>query len=207
MTATLGLSTAAGFQTIGNESSVLASPVVSPPHPAPRPVSRTPSTHPTRTTNDHATSRPQTSTKPDKKVHVAAARPSPVAQSQGRRIARIAASHIGAKFQIGATGMRYFDCSGLIYRVFSQAGQLDKIGGNRAAAGYYYWFKARGQANRHSPKVGDLVIWTEKGQIAHSGIYVGGGRVISALINPWGVKKTHINTIHAKFLAFLHVRW
>ncbi len=120
---------------------------------------------------------------------------------------RLAASHIGAHFQIGATGMRYFDCSGLIYRVYAQAGLLAKIGGNRTAAGYYYWFKQHGRANRHSPKPGDLVIWTHNGQISHSGIYVGGGRVISALINPWGVKKTSIHGIHARFLAYLHVRW
>ena len=103
--------------------------------------------------------------------------------------------------------MRYFDCSGLIYRVYAQAGLLAKIGGNRSAAGYYYWFKQRGLANRHNPRVGDLVVWTHNGSVSHSGIYVGGGRVISALINPWGVKKTHVNTIHARFLAYLHVRW
>ena len=101
--------------------------------------------------------------------------------------------------RLARSGMRYFDCSGLIYRVYQQAGLLAKIGGNRTAAGYYYWFKQRGLANRHSPRAGDLVVWTHNGQISHSGIYVGGGRVISALINPWGVKKTHVNTIHARF--------
>jgi hypothetical protein len=29
--------------------------------------------------------------------------------------------------------------------------------------------------------------------------------VISALINPWGVRKTSIGGIKVKFLAFLHV--
>ena len=127
-------------------------------------------------------------------------------RSQAARIVAIARSHIGAHFRLGATGPHYFDCSGLVYRVYKQAGLINRIGGQRRlAAGYYHWFKNRGQASRSNPRVGDIVIWTEKGKIAHSGIYVGNGQVISALINPWGVKRTHIGTLHAKFFAFLHV--
>jgi cell wall-associated NlpC family hydrolase len=127
-------------------------------------------------------------------------------RSEAHRIVAIARRYLGAKFLMGATGPRYFDCSGLIYRVYERAGLLGRIGGNHTAAGYYYWFKQRGQASRSRPKVGDLVIWTHHGRIAHSGIYVGNGHVISALVNPWGVKKTHIHTIHARFFAYLHVR-
>jgi len=128
-------------------------------------------------------------------------------RSEAARIVALARSHIGARFRLGTEGPRTFDCSGLIYRVYKQAGLLNRIGGQRRlAAGYYHWFKHRGQASRHNPRVGDLVIWTEKGKIAHSGIYVGSGHVISALINPWGVKRTHIGSLHAKFFAFLHVR-
>jgi len=127
--------------------------------------------------------------------------------TQAQRIVHFARSHIGARFRLGTEGPRTFDCSGLIYRVYKQAGLLNKIGGHRRlAAGYYYWFKKHHATSRGNARVGDLVIWKEKGRIAHSGIYVGHGRVISALINPWGVKRTHINTLHARFFAFLHVR-
>jgi cell wall-associated NlpC family hydrolase len=126
--------------------------------------------------------------------------------SDAQRIVRLLRSHIGAKFQLGANGPRRFDCSGLVYNVYKHAGLASRIGGQHTAAGYYYWFKKHHAVSRHNPKVGDIVVWKEKGKIAHSGIYVGHGHVISALINPWGVKRTHINTIHARFFAFLHVR-
>ncbi len=127
-------------------------------------------------------------------------------RTEAQQIVRYARSHIGAKFRLGTEGPRYFDCSGLVYRVYKQAGLLNRVGGKRRlAAGYYKWFKARGRVSRHNPKVGDIVLWTHHGRIAHSGIYVGHGKVISALIQPWGVKKTHINTLHTKFFAFLHV--
>ncbi len=128
-------------------------------------------------------------------------------RTEAQRIVAIAKSHIGARFRLGTTGPKYFDCSGLVFRVYKQAGLVNRIGGTRRlAAGYYYWFKHHNAVSRSNAKVGDIVIWTEKGRIAHSGIYVGNGHVISALINPWGVKKTHINTLHAHFFAFLHVK-
>ena len=127
-------------------------------------------------------------------------------RTEAQRIVRVAASHIGAHFRMGSTGPRYFDCSGFVYRVYQQAGLINKIGGKRRlAAGYYHWFKQHHQVSRSHPQIGDIVIWTEKGKIAHSGVYVGSGHVISALINPWGVKRTHITTLHARFFAFLHV--
>src|SRR4051794_32887395 len=75
-------------------------------------------------------------------------------RSEAQRIVSIAASHIGARFRLGTEGPRTFDCSGLIYRVYKQAGLLSRIGGQRRlAAGYYHWFKAHGKASRGNPRV------------------------------------------------------
>jgi cell wall-associated NlpC family hydrolase len=127
--------------------------------------------------------------------------------TQAQRIVRLARSHLGARFRLGTEGPRSFDCSGLIYRVYKQAGLLNRVGGHRRlAAGYYHYFKHRGLASRHNGRVGDLVIWTHNGRITHSGIYIGHGQVISALINPWGVKRTSLHGVRSHFLAFLHVR-
>jgi cell wall-associated NlpC family hydrolase len=127
-------------------------------------------------------------------------------RSEAQRIVAIARSHIGARFRLGTEGPRTFDCSGLIYRVYKQAGLLSRVGGQRRlAAGYYSYFKHRGKASRSNGQVGDLVIWTKHGHITHSGIYIGHGQVISALINPWGVKRTSLHGVRSHFLAFLHV--
>lgn len=128
-------------------------------------------------------------------------------RTEAQRIVRIAKSYRGAHFAMGATGPRYFDCSGFIYRVYRRANLLGRIGGSRMSAqGYYYHFRRHHQANRRNPKVGDLVIYTHEGKIAHSAIYIGHHRIISALINPWGVKITTVRGIHVHLLAYLHVR-
>ncbi len=128
-------------------------------------------------------------------------------RTEAQRIIAIAKTHIGAKFLMGATGMRYFDCSGFIFRVYEQAHLLNRIGGARmTAAGYYHWFVRHHAANRSNPKPGDLVVFTHKGKISHSAIYVGNGRIISALINPWGVRLTTIRYLPVHLLAYLHVR-
>ena len=127
--------------------------------------------------------------------------------SDSDQIVSHAKSHIGKRFRMGATGMRYFDCSGLVYRVYQQAGVLNKIGSSRKrAASYYNWFRQRGLASRSNPQVGDLIWWTQRGRIVHMGLYVGGGQAISALVNPYGVKRHSVRGISVKFLAFGHAR-
>jgi cell wall-associated NlpC family hydrolase len=127
--------------------------------------------------------------------------------TEAQKIVRIAKSYIGARFRIGATGYRYFDCSGFVYRVYKQAGLLNRIGGQQmTAAGYYRYFHRRGLLSRSHARVGDLIWWTKHGRIKHIGIYIGHGYAISALINPYGVKRHTVTGIHVRFLAYGHVR-
>ena len=126
--------------------------------------------------------------------------------SDADRVVSYAQRHVGARFRIGSTGMRYFDCSGLVYRVYQQAGLVRKIGGTRKrAATYYKWFRQRGLASRSNPRVGDLIWWSKNGRIVHTGIYVGGNRAISALINPWGVSRHGVN-LSIRLVAYGHTR-
>jgi cell wall-associated NlpC family hydrolase len=140
--------------------------------------------------------------------------------SQATRILRIARSHLGARFRMGAEGQRigrrsYFDCSGFVYRVYQQAGMVRKIGGSRMrVTSYLRWFQRRGLASRHNPKPGDLIVWGKHGKIHHMGIYMSRNRAISALVNPWGVRIHGItglatganNRSSLRVMAYLHVR-
>ncbi len=133
--------------------------------------------------------------------------PAPVAAAEpaGTNLAAIvvadAESHLGAPYQWGATGPSSFDCSGLVYRVFDETGLFDWIGSGRyrSAAAMYAYFLDRGLASRTGAQVGDLVVW---GGGAHIGIYIGGGRAISALVR--GVRIHAVNALTLPFTAYLH---
>ncbi len=118
-----------------------------------------------------------------------------------------AQQYLGHPFQLGSEGPKFFDCSGLVYRAFSDAGELPRIGGLRLRAeGYMQYFVSRGRFTRDEAEAvrGDLVIY-EMG--VHIGIYLGNGRVISALINPWGVSIHSLHGVHLQVSYFLHVNW
>src|SRR3954470_10583306 len=118
-----------------------------------------------------------------------------------------AKQYLDYHFQIGAEGPQKFDCSGLVYRAFSDAGELPRIGGMRLrAAGYMQYFVSRGRftTNENDAERGDLVIY-DRGE--HIGIYLGDGMVISALINPWGVSIHHLHGVHLPVTYFLKVNW
>ena len=119
-------------------------------------------------------------------------------------MAQIARAQIGDRFRIGAEGPHRFDCSGLVYFAFDRAGLLDRVGGRRRLArGYLQWFRERGLASARNPQPGDLVIW---GRGKHIGIYLGDGKAISALINPYGVKVHPVKGyLNMRFTTYLHV--
>lgn len=111
-------------------------------------------------------------------------------------------NQLGKRYKWGATGMRRYDCSGLVYRVFERNGLLSRIGGGRkTAAGYWKWFRDRGLVSRYNPRKGDLIIW---GKGKHMGIYIGNGRAISALTT--GVSRHSVKGINLSFTAYLKVR-
>jgi cell wall-associated NlpC family hydrolase len=134
------------------------------------------------------------------------------APTESGAVLSFARNQIGKPFLMGATGLRRYDCSGLVYRTFYEAGLLDRIGGSRKLArGYYRWFKDRGLASKTNPRPGDLVAYAHTGKpVSHIGIFVGWNAkgqpmAISALINPWGVSRHRVFGISVPLKAYLHV--
>ena len=121
--------------------------------------------------------------------------------TEAQQIIRIAKRQLGDPWRHGARGPRAFDCSGLVIYAFKHAGDAKAVGRGRLASAraLYRWYKARGLASRHHPKVGDLVIW---GGGTHVGIYVGNGKAISTLTN--GVRIHRVHAVTARFTAYLH---
>ncbi len=128
---------------------------------------------------------------------------SPVAAaSEANQIINTLTNQLGKGYKWGATGMRRYDCSGLVYRVFERNGLLKRIGGSRkTASGYYKWFRDRGLTTRSNPRKGDLVVW---GKGKHIGVYIGNGRAISALTS--GVRRHSVKGLNVSFTAYLRVK-
>jgi cell wall-associated NlpC family hydrolase len=121
--------------------------------------------------------------------------------TEAQQIIQIAKWQLGDPWRYGATGPYAFDCSGLVIYAFKRAGDgaVIRTGSLRSARSIYLYFKARGQASRTNPRIGDLVIW---GGGTHIGIYIGGGRAISTLTN--GVRIHGVFAVTARFTAYLH---
>jgi cell wall-associated NlpC family hydrolase len=125
-------------------------------------------------------------------------------------VLHFASQQLNKPFREGATGLRRYDCSGLVFRTFYQEGLANRIGGRRTAAGYYNWFRSHGRVTSR-PQRGDLVVWARRGQpVSHIGIFWGYNRwgqpmAISALINPYGVSLMRVNGLNKPLRAYLHV--
>lgn len=130
--------------------------------------------------------------------------PPPVAQGAEAVIAA-ARSYLGVPYRIGSEGPYLFDCSGLVFRAFADAGEQARIGEARlGAAGYLRWFAARDLLTTDAEQAqrGDLVVY---GNGVHIGIYLGDGRVISALVT--GVAVHSLGGITIAPTGFLAVDW
>lgn len=124
----------------------------------------------------------------------------PATVAASTRVIALAETHLGARYQHGATGPRTFDCSGLVYRVFEDAGLGRKIDGLRSAAALYAHFRALHMTSTRDPQLGDLVIF---GGGSHVGIYIGAGRVVHAMVS--GVAVTRINAVYPAFTTYVHL--
>lgn len=113
-------------------------------------------------------------------------------------VVAFARSHLRARYRHDASGPSSFDCSGLMWRVFQEAGLGTKVT-SRSARGIYVSYRSRGLASRTNPQVGDLIVW---GQGSHVGVYIGRGYAISALVQ--GVRVHRVRAMFTPFTAYLH---
>lgn len=126
-----------------------------------------------------------------------------LAAEPNEAVVNAARDYLGANYMLGGEGPGRFDCSGLIYRAFLDAGELPRVGGRRLrAAGYMKWFASRGQTSKTDGKRGDLVVY---GGGRHIGIYLGDDKVLSALTE--GVSIHPLKGISYRFNFFLRVDW
>ena len=126
--------------------------------------------------------------------------PAPVsAATRADSVIAVAKTKLGAHWVQNAVGPRVFDCSGFVYYVFRNTGNVSRIGGRQSAVGYLAWFRHRGLASTGAGQPGDLVVW---GGGSHVGIYLGHGMAISTLTN--GIHIHGVHAVTARFTAFLH---
>ena len=129
----------------------------------------------------------------------------PAADARIEAMIAAARAYLGVAYRVGTEGPDTIDCSGLVFRAFSNAAELNQVGGLRMrAAGYLRWFAAHNllTTDPEDAERGDLVIY---GNGEHIGIYLGDGRVISALIT--GVTVHSLAGITVPPTGFLAVDW
>ncbi len=119
------------------------------------------------------------------------------------RVVQVALAQRGDRYVSGGTGPDTFDCSGLVRYAYRVAGVSGRLGGGHSAAAMYAWGKANGLTSRSNPRIGDVVIY---GGGSHAGIYIGNGRIVSALNSRQGIRITGLHALGAPFTAFIHTR-
>ncbi|TAK35988.1 MAG: LysM peptidoglycan-binding domain-containing protein [Chloroflexota bacterium] len=102
--------------------------------------------------------------------------PAPEATSFGSRVVEVAMQFRGYRYRWGGTSPSTgFDCSGLVYYVYQQAGRpIPRVLEAQLAAGP--------RVSRDKLQPGDIVYFvnTYKAGLSHNGIYIGDGKFINA---------------------------
>ena len=125
-------------------------------------------------------------------------------------VVSIAESQIGKDFRMGAEGPERFDCSGLVYYAFTEAGLYEGMFGTRRmlARNYLQWARDH-DALTMDPSVGDLILWTAHGteKVVHMGIFVGrdpDGRPLAlSALTTLGVRIHHLHNVGVDFLTYV----
>jgi cell wall-associated NlpC family hydrolase len=119
------------------------------------------------------------------------------------RAMRIAIRQRYDRYVAGGTGPSAFDCSGLVRFAYRRAEISYRLGGGHSASAMLRWAREHDKTRQHNPKKGDVVIW---GNGSHAGIWIGDGKVISALNPTQDIKITRLHALGAPFTAFIRTR-
>lgn len=123
----------------------------------------------------------------------------------GKAIANAALTRRGMPYTWGAVGPNTFDCSGLVYWAYNQAGV--KIG-RTTASGYS---KAGKGIDISEAQAGDVVTFTGFGYICHIGIFIDSNTIVHAagqaneIAGQWG-GKVRVNSVYQTGLDIHNVR-
>lgn len=97
----------------------------------------------------------------------------PRAQSLGRQLARTATNMIGVPYVYGGRTPKGFDCSGLVYYSYQQAGiKVPRTSQEQ--------FKAARRISLADAQPGDLLFFRGGRKISHVAIYLGNGHFVHA---------------------------
>jgi cell wall-associated NlpC family hydrolase len=119
------------------------------------------------------------------------------------RVVQVALAQLHDRYVAGGTGPDTFDCSGLVRYAYNQAGVGGALGGGHSASAMLAWGRSMGLTSRSNGRVGDVVIY---GDGSHAGIYIGGGKIVSALNPSQGIRVTGLYALGAPFTTFIHTR-
>jgi cell wall-associated NlpC family hydrolase len=116
-------------------------------------------------------------------------------------VVSIAVAQRGKRYASGGSGPSAFDCSGLVRYAYIRAGVGSHLGGGHSGYSMLAWARAHHLADTSNPQVGDVVIY---GGGSHAAIYIGGGRVISALNWRLGIRITGLHALGTRVTAYIH---
>lgn len=131
----------------------------------------------------------------------AAAGPSTTISTAAVRVVRIAEQQRGKRYAYGASGPSAFDCSGLVLYAYRKAGVASRLAAGHSGYSMLAWGRAHHLVSRSNPQVGDVVIY---GNGAHAAIYIGQGRVVSALNPRQGIRVTALHALHSAVTGYIH---
>ncbi len=131
----------------------------------------------------------------------AAAADPPTGASVAQRVVAIAEQQRGKRYAFQASGPSAFDCSGLVAYAYRKAGVADRLGGGHSGPGMLAWARAHRVFSTSDPQIGDVVVY---GRGSHVAIYIGRGRVISALNPSQGIRITALRALRNPVTGFIH---
>lgn len=121
------------------------------------------------------------------------------ANTKLERAVSIALGQQGVPYVFGGSTPSGFDCSGLVYYAYKNAG----VSVYRTTASGFYSISTP----TSSPKVGDMVFFknTYKTGISHIGLYMGNGRFIAASGNKVQISSVNESYWRAHFVGYRHL--